>query len=60
MICSKCGLEMKIASARYVSEVGTTDVFYEAKMVCLNPQCEDYEPSIESPVKYIVDKSLVK
>jgi hypothetical protein len=38
MICSKCGLEMKIASARYVSEVGTTDVFYEAKMVCLNPQ----------------------
>jgi len=33
---------MMIAGSRFVSEEGSTDVFQELKMVCINPKCDDF------------------
>jgi hypothetical protein len=40
--CDTCGGKMMIAGSRFVSEEGSTDVFQELKMVCINPKCDDF------------------
>jgi hypothetical protein len=33
---------MMIAGSKLVSEKGTTDVYNEMKMVCINPKCPEF------------------
>lgn len=42
MKCEKCGGKMMIAESKYVTEIDSTDVYNEMKMVCINPKCDDY------------------
>lgn len=42
MKCEKCGGKMMIAGSKLISEEGSTDVYSEMKMVCINPKCDDY------------------
>jgi len=42
MICEKCGCKMRIAESKMVSDIGSTEVYNELKMVCPNPLCEDF------------------
>lgn len=42
MKCDKCGGKMMIAESKFVTEVDSTDVYNEMKMVCINPKCDDY------------------
>lgn len=42
MKCKQCASDMKIAGSKLVSEIDTTDVFSELKMVCINPKCPNY------------------
>jgi len=43
--CDTCGGKMMIAGSRFVSEEGSTDVFQELKLVCINPKCPNYAGS---------------
>ncbi len=31
-----------IAGSKFVTEIDSTDVYNEMKMVCINPKCDDY------------------
>ncbi len=42
MKCEKCGGKMVIAGSKFVTEIDSTDVYNEMKMVCINPKCDDY------------------
>ena len=42
MKCETCGGKMYIAESRMVSELNSTDVYNELKMVCVNPLCDDF------------------
>jgi hypothetical protein len=42
MKCDGCGSDLKIAGSRFVSEEGSTDVFTELKMVCINQKCDEF------------------
>jgi hypothetical protein len=42
MKCEICGNNMMIAGSKFVSDVGSTDVYNELKMVCINPKCDDF------------------
>jgi hypothetical protein len=42
MKCEKCGGKMMIAESKFVTEIDSTDVYNEMKMVCINPKCDDY------------------
>jgi len=40
--CKYCDGNLVIADSKLVSEVDTTDVYSELKMVCINPKCPNY------------------
>ena len=40
MNCPKCNQPLRIASSRFKSEEGSTDVFQVLNFVCTNPKCE--------------------
>jgi predicted metal-binding protein len=40
--CDKCGGKMMIAESKFVTEVDSTDVYNELKMVCINPKCPEF------------------
>ena len=42
MECKYCDGNLVIADSKLVSEVDTTDVYSELKMVCINPKCPNY------------------
>lgn len=42
MKCSQCNSDMKIAGSEFVSDKGSTDVYQELKMVCINPKCPNF------------------
>lgn len=42
MKCVLCNSKMMIAGSKLVSEEGSTDVYNELKMVCVNPKCDDF------------------
>ena len=41
-ICPKCDAPLMISNSRYASEEGSTDVYVELKMVCVNPKCNNF------------------
>ncbi len=42
MKCDTCSGKMMIAGSRFVSEEGSTEVYQELKLVCINPKCDDF------------------
>ena len=53
MECPLCKQQARIAYGRFRSDVDSTDVFHEAIMVCVNPECANYETNMENPAKVI-------
>jgi hypothetical protein len=53
--CEKCKSELKIANSRFKSEEGSTDVYSELDMVCINPKCLNYCGSDLQNPKTIVE-----
>jgi hypothetical protein len=49
MNCPACGASTRIASSKFESDVGTTDVYSVMIMVCINPACTNHETNFESP-----------
>lgn len=42
MDCPECKAPLMVANSKLVSDVGTTEVFSELTMVCVNPKCDSY------------------
>lgn len=42
MICLNCNRELTIASTKFVSDIGSIDVFVEQALCCINPKCINY------------------
>jgi len=42
MQCKQCNSNLMIAGSQLKSDIGTTDVYSELKMVCINPNCPNY------------------
>jgi hypothetical protein len=53
MLCPKCQSPARIASSKFESELGTTDVYNVQILVCVNSNCENNEPDLDSPKKTI-------
>ena len=53
MKCSQCDSNLIIGDSKLVSEVDTTVVYSELKMVCINPKCPNYGGSdLNKATKY--------
>ena len=53
MKCSQCDSNLMIGDSKLVSEVGSTEVYSELKMVCINPKCPNYGGSdLNKATKY--------
>lgn len=49
--CPKCGSSLVRAYGKLVSDMGSTDVFNEQGMVCINPKCPNYcGPYLSKPL----------
>lgn len=59
MNCPSCSNSLRIAKATYTSDVGSTDVYHEMKMVCANPECASYEPNMDEPMKFEMFRTKV-
>jgi hypothetical protein len=53
MECPKCNQSARVANGKFVSDVGSTDVYHEMTMVCVNPECEMNERNLDNPQKVI-------
>jgi hypothetical protein len=53
MNCPSCGDVARIAKSKFESPVDTTDVYSVMIMVCVNPDCANYETNLESPSKIV-------
>jgi hypothetical protein len=63
MKCTECGSPLFVASTRFVSEEGSTEVFQEHTMICLNsridpikrtPVCSNYAgQDLNNPLKIV-------
>lgn len=42
MKCPECNSPLMIANSRLVSDEGSTEVYSELRMVCINPKCPNY------------------
>jgi uncharacterized protein with PIN domain len=42
MDCPQCNNPLMVSDSKLVSEVGSTEVFSELTMVCVNPKCQNY------------------
>ena len=52
MKCEECGADLQVAHSQYKSEAGSTEVFVELTMVCVNPKCSNYcGPNLNEPLK---------
>jgi adenylate kinase len=40
--CKQCNSDLMIAGSKLVSDIGSTDVYSELKLVCINPKCQNY------------------
>lgn len=54
MLCPKCVQSLRIASGKFTSEEGSTDVYSEQTLVCVNPDCDNYSGTDLSNPKIIV------
>lgn len=53
MNCPSCDSSTRIASSKLESPVGTADIFSVMIMVCVNPDCNNYETNLETPSKIV-------
>ena len=53
--CPKCKAELNVSANRFTSDPGTTDVYSELDMVCVNPKCSNFCGSDLSNPKVIVE-----
>ncbi len=52
MECPECRQPLLIAGSRFQSDEGSTEVYSELKMVCVNPKCGNYSgPDLNNPLK---------
>ena len=52
MECPECNSPLQVAHSQYKSDEGSTDVFVELTMVCINPKCSNYcGPNLNEPLK---------
>jgi hypothetical protein len=60
MECKECHSEFMIADSKLTSEVGSTDVYSELNLVCINPKCPNYAGSdLNNPKWYTTVKNKV-
>ena len=60
MKCDVCGNDLKIAGSKFVSDVGSTDVYRELKLVCINPKCSEFGGyDLTNATKYKTDRKKV-
>lgn len=55
MKCEFCGSDMLIAGSELVSEQGSTAVYSELKMVCVNVKC-DHHDKLDNPRKFKTER----
>ncbi len=52
MECPQCNKDLLISNSKLCSEVGSTDVYSELTMVCVNPKCPNYAGTdLNNPAK---------
>jgi len=50
--CPECNNPLNIAHSEFKSEAGSTEVYSELTMVCINPKCGNYcGPNLNEPLK---------
>jgi hypothetical protein len=53
MNCPSCDSSTRIASSKFESPVDTVDVYSVMIMVCVNPDCKDFEANLETPSRIV-------
>ena len=52
MECQECKAPLQISHSELKSDVGSTDIFSELTMVCVNPKCSNYcGKDLNNPLK---------
>jgi hypothetical protein len=52
--CPECDSPLMIANSRLVSDEGSTEVYSEKTMVCINPKCNSYSGiDLNNPLKVV-------
>lgn len=52
MNCEECKAPLQISHSEYKSDQGSTEVYCELTMVCVNPKCSLYcGPNLNEPLK---------
>jgi hypothetical protein len=60
MECKGCHSDMMVAKSKLTSETGSTDVYSELTMVCINPKCPNYcGINLDNPTTYETIKNKV-
>jgi hypothetical protein len=50
--CPECKAPLMVANSKFTSDEGSTDVYNELTMVCINPKCDNYcGPNLNEPLK---------
>ncbi len=54
MECPACKMPLMVAGSRFFSEEGTTEVFHEMRLVCVNPKCDNFcGKDLNDPAKVV-------
>jgi hypothetical protein len=53
--CPLCSSDLQIAKSRLTTEVGSTDIYSELDMVCIDPRCKNYSGTDLDNPKTIVE-----
>jgi hypothetical protein len=53
MNCPKCQNTLRIASSKFESDIGSTDVFSVQLLVCVNPDCANKEINLDHPTRVV-------
>lgn len=52
MECPECKQPLMIAGSKFKTEIGSTEIFNELTLVCVNPKCNLYcGPDLSNPKK---------
>jgi hypothetical protein len=52
MECPECKAPLNVARGEFKSEQGSTDVYLEQTLVCINPKCPNFcGPNLNQPLK---------
>ena len=57
MKCNECGNNLMIGSSKLVTELNSTDIYREMRLVCINPKCLSYGGTdLGKATKYVTDR----